>query len=366
MTAKKSGTIIANHSERKLRALPAQVIETEEGAILKRGVTAIRVRGDGSAAAVRQVLAAAARGMTREEILLGFAEPDREAVNDLVEQLLARRILMWTVLQESDGRPVEHSHDVFFWNFGCTAEAVAAQLNRRQIAIVGVNYISQRLTAVLAATGVSNFKIVDFHRLRNVRLFDDGGSLLADHWPEPAYTPVGYLEWAKTLESEPPGCLVVTSDFGGTAVMREWNRHCVEQGWHFLPVVLLDLIGYIGPLVIPGETSCYECLRARQNSHMEDPVTARAPESKAFEGQFANGFHPSMAGVLGDVAALELTKFYSGVLPLSRAGALIEVNLMVPSLVTRRVLKIPRCTVCSKMKTLSSSALDISANVQPE
>jgi hypothetical protein len=66
------------------------------------------------------------------------------------------------------------------------------------------------------------------------------------------------------------------------------------------------------------------------------------------------------------MAALELTKFYGGVLPFSRAGAMIEVNLMAPSLVTRRVLKIPRCTVCSKMKSLSSSALDVSANVQPE
>jgi hypothetical protein len=35
--------------------------------------------------------------------------------------------------------------------------------------------------------------------------------------------------------------------------------------------------------------------------------------------------------------------------PLWRVATLIEVNLLAPLLQTRRVLKIPRCTVCSRL-----------------
>jgi molybdopterin-synthase adenylyltransferase len=358
--------MVVDDSAQKLRALPTQLIETDEGIILKRGVTTIRIGGDRGVAVVQRILVAAEEGVTREEIRLWFAQSDRDAVDNLVEQLLARRILVWADREEATASPTESSLDVFYWNFGSRTGLVANQLDQRRLAIIGVNHISQRLTTALAATGVSNFKVVDYHLLRNLRLFDEAGYLLADGWGAPAHTPVEYREWAETLESEPPGCIVVTSDFGGTLAVREWNRHCVEQNWHFLPVVLLDLVGYIGPLVIPGETACYECLRARQNSHIEDPAAARAPERKAFEGQYIQGFHPSMASVLGDLAVLELTKFYSDCLPLWRVGTLIEVNLLAPSLVTRKVLKVPRCTVCGKMNTRSSPALDVSINVPQE
>ena len=354
--------IVVNHTARKLRTLPVQLIEAEESVILKRGATALKIRGAGSAAAVRDILVAAREGIAREEILLSFAETDRAAVDNLVEQLLARRILMW--IGQEDGEPdrLESSVDVFFWNFGTHTEAVAKLLDRKHIAIVGVNYISRRLSSVLVATGVSNFKVVDYLGLRNVRLFNSKGALQEDNWNVRA-APLEYREWARTLDADPPGCLVVTSDFGGAAAIREWNRHCVEQKWHFLPILLSDLMGYIGPLVIPGQTACYECLRARQNSHLEDPAAVRGTEERAFAGQYANGFHPSMASVLGDMAAMELTKFYSESLPLARVGILIEINLMVPSLVRRTILKIPRCTVCSKMNTRSSSALEASANM---
>jgi thiazole/oxazole-forming peptide maturase SagC family component len=121
----------------------------------------------------------------------------------------------------------------------------------------------------------------------------------------------------------------------------------------FLPVVLQDLIGTVGPLVIPGESACLECLRARENAHMDDPEKRRASEYGAFHGQVVNAFHPSMASILGDLAAMELVKFHGQLMRSQLVGHLIEVNLVAPEITVRRVLKLPRCEVCGSVVSRS-------------
>ena len=133
---------------------------------------------------------------------------------------------------------------------------------------------------------------------------------MPEHWPASLGQPRNHREWFELTQGRGLGCLVVTSDFGGQHLLRNWNRHCVRERIPFLPVVLQDLVGRIGPLVVPGEGSCLECLRARENSHIDDPETHRAAEHGAYEGQVVNAFHPSMASVLGDIAAMELLKLY--------------------------------------------------------
>ena len=167
----------------------------------------------------------------------------------------------------------------------------------------------------------------------------------------------GGLVAAETVGTEGVACLVATSDFGGSHLMRQWNSFCVEQGVHFLPVVLDRFIGTLGPLVIPGETACYECFRLRENANMDAPEIDRAPEVGAPDRQAITGFHPAMASVLGEVAALELCKFYGGGVPF-RANRVIEINLLHPSMTPRRLFRLPRCPVCSPSLKTSSFYID--------
>jgi thiazole/oxazole-forming peptide maturase SagC family component len=117
-------------------------------------------------------------------------------------------------------------------------------------------------------------------------------------------------------------------------------------------VIIEKLRGYIGPLVVPGETACYECLRRRQNAHLNDPEVERESEITP-PGPKIVGFHPSIASVLGDIAAFELTKLYSDVLPLRNSGNQIEVDLLTSKMMKRKVFKVPRCAVCSPLTTRS-------------
>lgn len=345
----------------RLKALAVHVIDTEDGAIVKRGCTELKIGGAGAAETVRKVLAAtAAGGATSAEICELFVPSAAPLVRQLVEQLLARHLLAPVEEADPAAEEPEGPLDIFYWHFGDKARQVAERLNRQSPAIIGVNCISRQLAASLAASGVEDVRVLDHPRLRNLRFFDKTGRLKAGQWPASLPSP---LEWRNEMDPDSLGCLIAASDFGGWETLYEWNRFCVQYHKPFLPVVLQDLVGYVGPLVMPGETACLECVRMRRRSHLEDDALRRTIEESAFEGQGAIGFHPSMASILGDIAALELTKFYSDVLPRPKVGTLIEVNLLETGLTSRKVLKAPRCPVCSPLLARSSVSPDKAAVV---
>jgi bacteriocin biosynthesis cyclodehydratase domain-containing protein len=341
-------------SSKRLCALPVQLMSIDGGVILVRGLTEICISGDKSAEAVSTVLTAASgAGITRRDLLEQFAAPEREMVDKLIQDLLSRSILVL-----ADGPPVsdiETGLDVFYWHFGQTARTTAAKMSEKTIVIMGVNAISRRIAISLRSLGVERVEVVDFHILRNLRLYDTVGCLREDEWG--TTPPVAYETWSEGLADQDLACLVATSDFGGPHLMREWNSFCVENGVHFLPVVLDRFTGSIGPLVIPGETACFECLRLRENANMDVPELERAAESGAADRQAVTGFHPAMANVTGELAAMELCKMYGGGVPW-RSNRLIEVNLLVPSVISRQVLRLPLCPVCSPALKTSSVYLD--------
>ena len=65
-----------------------------------------------------------------------------------------------------------------------------------------------------------------------------------------------------------------------------------------------------------------------------------------------------MASILGDVAAVELSKFLGGWMPTRLAGAVAEVNLVATEMKVRKVLRVPRCPTCGSLNTSPSAGLD--------
>ena len=333
--------------ESPLRLHRVQLVETADGLLLKRGRMVIEVQGAESAELAQVLLAAAADGeATRQELRNLFPADLRPAIDNLIDALAARRVLVDATDQAEAPSSQEGPIDVFYWHFGKRANEVERNFARARVTVLGVNCVSRQLTSALLQSGVEQVEVIDYPLLGNVRLYDQDDGLLESMWPEHLGRPRPYQEWLETTGGREMGCLVATSDFGGQHLFREWNRHCVQERIQFLPVVLQDLIGTVGPLVVPGESACLECLRARENANMGDPATRRAVEYAAFEGQIVNAFHPSMASILGDIAAMELIKLYGQLIRTRLAGRLIEVNLVVPQMREHRVLKLPRCAVC--------------------
>ncbi len=346
-------------SDQSFRSLPVQLIGTEGGVILKRGCTEIQIQGESIGPILKQIFSlSSGNGMTKEALLASFPPTDQDPISQLIDQLIERRLMVPHSSVDHPSETPEGPTDIFYWHFGKTQTDISQRLNAQKLTIFGVNYITRQLVTSLSESGFTQLEVVDEPGLRNLRLFDKTFTIQPDLWPPSLQTPVGKKQWENITDPSSLNCLIATSDFGTAPILREWNQYSVEHNLRFFPIVLSNMIGTVGPVVIPHETACWECVLARQNSHLRDPTSKQTVDAAASESQGIVGFHPSMASILGDIAAMELTKFFSRIAPLWNVGKLIEVNLLSTRMTTRKVLKLPRCVVCSPLQTRSAITPD--------
>lgn len=345
--------------EEKLVALPVEMISTGGALFLRRGSLEIKISGECASQVVHTILKAASNdGVTRKGILNSFAAPDQPAVDQLIDHLISRKILLSS--QESKNMPKgsEDETDIFYWHFGEWKRPIVNNLNSKTIAILGVNAISRRIGQSLSESDIDSFSIIDDPMLRNQHIFDED-KLKVSQWPGYLKPPIDLRGNEGRSFLEKADCLVLTCDFGINPIISYWNEFCVENKRTFYPIILDRLVGYIGPMVVPGETACYECLRRRENSNMYNFEDKRATEAEAFHHQSVNGFLPPMASILADIAIVDLIRFWSDSLVLMpKVGNMMEIRLMVPEIKNHKVLKLPRCPVCSPLKKRSSSTID--------
>lgn len=341
--------------EERLRALPMQVLEIDGGVVLKRGRTEVKIRGEGAAEAVQRLLGATAgEGRTRSELLALSPEPEQPLLASLLDHLARRRLLAPAPETPS---AEENAADIFYWHFGQERAEVTGRLADRRLLVLGVNRISRQLAASLAACGAGSVTVLDDPLLRNLELFDDAGGLRPGAWPAELPPPSPYRGDAESLDPEGVDCLVATSDYGAVSRLRRLNELCHLHRLPFLPVLLRDLIGSVGPFVVPGETACFECLLRRERTHARDPATRRLLDEANGAEPGAAGFLPPMASMTGDVAALELVRYFGLGPPLWRVGSVVEVNLLGRDVTARKVLRLPRCPVCTALEKRPSLAV---------
>jgi molybdopterin-synthase adenylyltransferase len=122
----------------------------------------------------------------------------------------------------------------------------------------------------------------------------------------------------------------------------------------FLPVAIQDLVAYVGPLVVPGQTACFECLLRRRYSNLEDAVARERIELRPGAGSHV-ALHPAIVAVAAGAAALEVAKFFLPLHGARQAGHLLTFNLLASDFGRRRVLKVPRCAVCGSVTRVQTT-----------
>lgn len=336
----------------RICSVPAQIVDIHNGIVLKRGCSEVKITGPDARRTVQAVLAATCDGgATLKEIETSLPDFSKPQVKALVTRLLERGFLVRQGETTGSAHSAESHLDIFFWHFDGVSSAIVERFRSTHLLIVGLNHISRQLASSLLASGHQNFELVDDPRQRNLDFFNGVGHLKSQAWGPSSDRIVSLQEEPQTLKGD---CLIATSDFGGQEALLRWNRLCLKQSIKFMPITLVNLTGFVGPLVIPGETACYRCFLSRYRSHSEDDQIESLIDASAFEGQRIIGFHPAMASILGDIAAFELTRFFIRPLPHQGHGRLLEVNLLAAGMTARRILKIPRCLDCSPFHQRSS------------
>jgi molybdopterin-synthase adenylyltransferase len=338
-----------------LRLLPVYVMPVSDGALLKRGLSELLVKGPRALEAVSTIIDAFQSGMaTKKTIVDRFAGIDRPCVEELLDALIKRRFIVCEEYKQDPCTERECSRDVFYWHFGSTAGVPKALIDL-SVGVIGINHVSLELARGLMLCGIKNTQLIDHPLLRNLDFFlDDEEMPTIDLQNRTAPVAIiGYEKWEKEV-SRWPDLIVATSDFGGLQLMSRFNEFCVRNAREFLPIVLQDMIGYLGPWVVPHETSCFECLRLRQNANLQDPALRRSAEYYASESQSVASYLVPMACSLANLASIEIVKRYLHNPSIWNIGSLIEVNFIQSRMESRRVLKAPRCAVCSPLQKYSS------------
>ncbi len=151
-------------------------------------------------------------------------------------------------------------------------------------------------------------------------------------------------EWSGSTAAD---LLVVSPEADEVDALLAWNRHVLEEPRRWLPVLPFDgRMAAIGPLIVPWETCCYECLLRRRAANLEYgellaeieavPVAA---DGGALLGRLAAclAAHLVIRWVIGRDTAV--------------AGVLYALETRPgPRITEHPVLRVPRCPACSPVE----------------
>jgi bacteriocin biosynthesis cyclodehydratase domain-containing protein len=250
----------------------------------------------------------------------------------------------------------------FYQNFGQLARDAHPKLQAAQVFILGSNLIARTLVRSLLEMGVgrvtvARHPVLDNHVMPVNWNGEEGAPAVSDE----ARARFRLRETPPSDEELAAATLVCAAcDLGEVEALLEANRAALRVRKLFLPVWVSNMVGYVGPLNYPHETACLRCywLRAdSNNSKYELYRSVRRHISEHSEAREATGLLPPMAGVVGEIAAMEVAKAVGNFVPSDTVARLIEINLVSFQSKVRRVLKVPRCPDCSEVMARSSMTL---------
>lgn len=304
-----------------LRALPVELIADADGLTLRRGCTTVRIDGENAHEIVGAVLdLAEGGGMTEDELVGSFPAETQESIRSLVVALRARRLLLPADAGCSSSA-AESPLDVFYWHFGLPDEPSPAPPRDELVVVAGRSRTAARLCELLGEAGFRELAVVD--------------------------------EQA-ALDERVPAVVAAVSE-SGFGPLRAWNELALERNVPFLPVAVENLVAYVGPLVVPYETACFECFLRRRYSNLDEAGAREAVELRV-GGAEVVGLHPAISAVAAGAAALELSKFFIPWRGAQQAGYLLTFNLLAGRSGRHRVLKVPRCPGCSSLRARHPAA----------
>jgi bacteriocin biosynthesis cyclodehydratase domain-containing protein len=323
---------------------PQLIRVSDELVVVKRGVHEILISGPEAGEVVSMVIDRLSESADFDAILESLPYSVRSAADRILRTMRTRNLLVETartVATSPRTYAIEPSHEAFFAALDADPEAIQARLLSATLVVYGLNRTSLALVRTIIPLGIGAVQAVSHPVLDNYSV--------ADEWS------ADFLESAYgkrlTTTTSPAGpvdsadLVVATSDWGRAQALLDINRSTVATATPFLPVWLDGDDGFLGPLVITGETACLRCVvDSRRLSRGPGPtlIAARLNVARVFETTMG-----PVADICGCIAAMEALKFLTDCAPSAVVGQSVEANQAAMTFTARRVLKFARCPDCS-------------------
>lgn len=297
--------------------------------------------------------------LSMEELISGFPIEMREEIDKIIFRLIDLKILI--DVEKADisnfvlDRDFERALDNYFWEREIAWPEFLRYEKTLSMRVVGFNKLGLLIADLLKKMGISDIQLVDYPYLKNKQYegqkYDESLSIIS---------------FDQFLSTKNKNALIIVADeFGNLASLLNLNRILSAEKLCFLPMFISSQIGYIGPLVVPGKTSCFHCLLLRLEQTGGKFNILDASEKEYFEWQNQSSIHPSVVATLAHFFAFQLTSNMGDVmnrlsietsnigmqqknidLILNYCNMMIEIDLETPKIFKRRVLRKPNCPSC--------------------
>lgn len=136
--------------------------------------------------------------------------------------------------------------------------------------------------------------------------------------------------------------VVCASESPRKSLAERTNEAAYDAKTPWLNVQLIGFDGILGPLVVPGDTACYECFAERFYSNVPQTERYRTMTSA---GNGSPRSLPSFARTLAGLGATDVLNYLSDGIGFT-AGRIVHHDFFDLSVEPNDVLRLPRCTVC--------------------
>jgi bacteriocin biosynthesis cyclodehydratase domain-containing protein len=273
--------------------------------VLRRGLSEVRLVLPGLAGILDRVNELADGTVADDDLVAAFDDELQPQVRRLIAGLTSRGVL--------HPAASESPTDAFWLSMTPFAAGGAARLLTSSVVVIGAGPIADAMADALHDCGVGSIE----------RCEEAAQAPAADAW-----------------------CAASPASVEGGATLVEAAELAMRSDTVFLPVWLEDLVVRVGPMTHPFDTACLKCLLLRVDANDPERELHRLMRAESGDSHSGAGFLPPMAAVAGQVAAMEVVKHLAG-LPVTTIGHAIELSLVPFKCEVRRVLRVPRCPLCS-------------------
>lgn len=368
----------------KLRLTPAATISpNSQGIILQSDLGAFQLHGKDISDFIETVIPLLNGEYDEESICQTLEQYENDSIRTVLE-LLNSKGLLEQIKSTGDASPPWSVHQRFFSAWNTSGSSAVEKLANARVLVLGTEPWAANAVQQLAMAGVGHIHLVDNANLCS----DDRVSFplfsIADlhkSRAEMLALRVGELApWCqlthKKLTVDSKGSLNITENewqlvivsFASEAIywQKAASNYIQKYNCKALYGCLDGLDSLLGPVVIPGETACWNCLRLRRLGTSENPQLAHQLESDInAPQQRARTLLAPMASLLGQKIALESIKLLTDYAPTLLKDKVEISNLVTGESDQHGVIPMPWCEVCGGADTLIKNNLKTTVNQTP-
>lgn len=282
----------------------ARIVElSSDEVIVQRGLAEVRLQYPDVRDALERLRELADGTRTDDEIVDAFSGEEQPQIRSLLARLASRRIAHDLVGESSPSEA--------FW---VSVEAISAEAESlvasSSVYVVGSDPLAIAIAAALEQCGVGR-----------VERGESAPTAEWDVWCIAGADP----SWDEFIDVA---------------------RRAILAGVVCLPIWLEEFVAHIGPLTHPFDSACLQCYLLRVDSNDGMREAHRDLRRLDRDPLGSAGYLPPMVQVAAQIGAMEVVKHLAG-LPVSVVGRAVELSLVPFRSDVRRVLRVPRCPLCS-------------------